>query len=288
MKILDTVFVYRLKSGEKLTWHGRYHSHGTNEYEVHYFLEGEGSFLSNKARYPIRNNTLFLSGPHEFHSIIPERVTKPITFYAILFSVDEINDFNIYQLLTNALTDSKTCLFSNMINRFSFDEILRLSLSEQSSEKIAANFLLTSHLYRWYGKMISQSQTDEKSQKKINDTKSSQVYVNKAVIFMQKHMHEPTSVEHIAWHLDLSTEHFIRIFKHEMNITPHQYNIRLRVQEAAAKLIATDISIARISEKLGFENQFHFSRIFKKCTGFTPSAYRRHYSDSSSNTKNII
>ena len=42
MKIKDAVYVYRLFSGERLQWHGRYHAHGASEFEVHVFLKGIG------------------------------------------------------------------------------------------------------------------------------------------------------------------------------------------------------------------------------------------------------
>lgn len=283
MKILDTVFVYRLAEGEKLAWHGRYHSHKKNEYEIHYFLEGEGSFLSNKTRYAIHSNTLFLSGPHEFHSIVPQRVTKAITYYAVLFSVDESSDHDLCQLLTDILYSAKKCLAPDMMNRFTFEEIMRLALSHQSAQEISASFLLASHLYRWYGDLWNAHNNtvgsffDAKTQNYEEQDGTARTHVKKAVTLMEKNMHQAFLVEELAWQLGLSVEHFIRLFKIEMKITPHQYSIRLRIQAAAAELINTSKTVGRIADELSFENQFHFSRVFKKCTGFTPTAYRRCY-----------
>ncbi len=279
MKILDTVFVQRLVAGEKLTWHGRYHSHGENEYEIHYFVEGEGSFLSNKTRYTIDKGSLFLSAPHEFHSIVPQRVTKPLTYYAVLFTVDEEADSDVYQLLTSALASSKTCLHSKAVNRFSFDEVLNLCVTPGSYESIAASFLFASYLYRWYAGFAGDDNENQAAltEKTFDGNKSAKAYVTKAIKLMKGNIEDPMLVEDIAWKLGLSAEHFIRIFKNEMDITPHQYNVRLRVQDAATRLISTDKHIGKISDELSFENQFHFSRVFKKCTGFSPSEYRKHY-----------
>ncbi len=275
MKILDTVFVQKLVAGEKLTWHGRYHSHGENEYEIHYFTEGEGSFLSNKTRYTIDKGSLFLSAPHEFHSIVPQRVTKPLTYYAVLFSVDEEADSDVYQLLTSALSASKNCIHSNTVNRFSFDEVLNLCVSPGSYESIAASFLFASFLYRWYGEPTGAQQDASNLQLKSSEgNKNTKAYITKAIALMKDNT---TSIEDIAWKLGLSAEHFIRIFKSEMNITPHQYCIRLRIQDAATQLLISDKHIGKISEEHAFENQFHFSRVFKKCTGFSPSEYRKLY-----------
>jgi len=60
-------------------------------------------------------------------------------------------------------------------------------------------------------------------------------------------------------------------------MTTHQYFTRLKVEGASGLLMSTDKSVGEISDWFGFENQFHFSRIFKKCTGMSPVAYRRTY-----------
>jgi len=80
--------VYRLVGGDRLSWHGRYHTHGSNDYEFHIFLEGSGAFLLNRTRYRIEGNRLFLTRPREFHSILPEALEKPISYYAFLFEID--------------------------------------------------------------------------------------------------------------------------------------------------------------------------------------------------------
>ena len=81
----------------------------------------------------------------------------------------------------------------------------------------------------------------------------------------------------MAYKLGFSAEHFIRIFRTRMNMTPHQYVMRLKIEAAASELITSEKAIAIISDKYAFENQFHFSRVFKKCTGLSPSAYRHFY-----------
>ena len=67
------------------------------------------------------------------------------------------------------------------------------------------------------------------------------------------------------------------VFREEMHMTPYQYFMRLRTEAAAAELITTDLSVAEIAERYAFENQFHFSKVFKRCTGLTPTAYRHCY-----------
>ncbi len=94
---------------------------------------------------------------------------------------------------------------------------------------------------------------------------------------MEKEVRENIKIEDIAWKIGISDEHFIRIFRQEVRMTPHQYFTRLKVEGASGLLMSTDKQVGEISDWFGFENQFHFSRIFKKCTGMSPVAYRRAY-----------
>lgn len=273
MHIIETVFVYRLAHGEKLTWHGRYHAHNDNEFEVHYFIEGSGSFLANTARISIDNNALFLVGPHDFHSIVPEQVTRPLTYYAVLFELDERTDHEIYLLLTNILKQHSIKHYASDTNRFLFDELLRLSAAKQKGLEKSAEFLLYSLLYRWY----SEDSISITEKTVVPEHKNSTAIASDAMKYFKSNIHKSVTITHVAYELGLSAEHFIRVFRNEMHMTPYQYFMRLRTEAAAAELITTDLSVAEIAERYAFENQFHFSKVFKRCTGFTPTAYRHCY-----------
>lgn len=81
-----------------------------------------------------------------------------------------------------------------------------------------------------------------------------------------------------AQRLSMSLGHFRRLFKSETGLSPLQYLLELRVQFAANLLIAdNNLSISEIAEKSGFEDNFYFSRMFKKHKKFTPSNYRKHF-----------
>jgi AraC-like DNA-binding protein len=94
---------------------------------------------------------------------------------------------------------------------------------------------------------------------------------------MQKEVRDNLRVEDIAAQLNLSGEHFSRLFHREVSLPPHQYFLQLKVQDASGMLISTAKTVGQIADYFGFENQFHFSRVFKKCTGLSPLQYRRSY-----------
>jgi len=131
MKIHDAVFVYRLIGGERLAWHGRYHAHRADEYEFHYFMEGQGALLINRSKYVIDGNDIYFVQPREFHSILPEAVEKPISYYAILFSPqpESTVDSEIVSLMEQLWKASNRALAADPRDRFLLEDLYRLSKS---------------------------------------------------------------------------------------------------------------------------------------------------------------
>jgi AraC-like DNA-binding protein len=296
MKIEDTLFVYRLgastggahtaaierspASADRLSWHGRYHAHGAAEFELHFFLEGSGSFLCNRTKYPISGGRLFLTGPREFHSIIPEDVSVPLTYYAVLFNLDDLPDSGLpdpglpdgklLAVLRSALATRSTVLSVDPKFRFQFEDLLEMSKSADPGLRESALYLLTSFLFRWFCRQNPARAENEAG-------RTNRLHAEKALALMQKSVRENALIEDFARKLGLSEEHFIRIFRDEVHMTPHQYFMRLKIEGASGLLVSTDRAIGDISAWFGFENQFHFSRVFRKCTGMSPVEYRRTY-----------
>jgi transcriptional regulator GlxA family with amidase domain len=103
------------------------------------------------------------------------------------------------------------------------------------------------------------------------------IHVKKALVIMEKSVRQSISINEIAHRLTLSPEYFTRIFKQKVKMSPHQYFFRLKIEGAIGFLISTNKHISEIADWFGFENQFHFSRVFKRYTGLSPLKYRRIY-----------
>ena len=71
----------------------------------------------------------------------------------------------------------------------------------------------------------------------------------------------------------ISKYHFIRSFKSEVGLTPHQFQVQNRIRKAQS-LISEAETITEVALKTGFYDQSHFIRQFEKYVGLTPSAYK--------------
>jgi len=77
-----------------------------------------------------------------------------------------------------------------------------------------------------------------------------------------------------AQKMSISQKHFIRIFSEQHNDPPHRFVLKQRLYKAATLLIQSKESVKSIAWKCGFQNEFYFSRLFKKYLLFTPENYR--------------
>lgn len=95
------------------------------------------------------------------------------------------------------------------------------------------------------------------------------------VHYIQQHLAEPITIEHLAAIAHLSPSRLYAIFQRWFHASPQEYIKRQRMHAAAHLLLSTEESIAEIAVRSGFANPFHFSREFKRLMGVPPSAYRR-------------
>ena len=84
------------------------------------------------------------------------------------------------------------------------------------------------------------------------------------------------SIAVLAGNCGLSHAQFIRLFKESLGKTPSDYIAAQKLERAMELLSQTDLSVKRISEMCGFENQYYFSNFFKRRVGCAPSVYREN------------
>lgn len=78
-----------------------------------------------------------------------------------------------------------------------------------------------------------------------------------------------------ARRLDLSYVHFRRIFKQVTAWSPGAYLLECRLRHAEKMLMSTHARIAEIAQECGFNNAYHFSRIFRKHCRHSPAEFRK-------------
>lgn len=99
--------------------------------------------------------------------------------------------------------------------------------------------------------------------------------LTRACAYMEAHLGERLSLRDIAAAACVSRSHFARMFRISTGHSVMAYLYRLRVERAKAVLIDADVALADLSVSMGFSHHSHFTRVFRRHTGMSPSTFVR-------------
>ncbi|MDR0639696.1 MAG: helix-turn-helix transcriptional regulator [Spirochaetaceae bacterium] len=98
--------------------------------------------------------------------------------------------------------------------------------------------------------------------------------MEKAKYLMGVNIYGAINTSLIAKQVGVSSSKLNSIFKLYTSITPYQYYINIKINKAQS-LLEENISIKETASRMGFDDQCHFSRLFKSKTGVSPSKWKK-------------
>src|SRR5262249_42623297 len=98
---------------------------------------------------------------------------------------------------------------------------------------------------------------------------------NRICDFIEDHILEKLSLGVLSSMAGLSPNHFARAFQQSVGLPPHQYLLRRRLEHAEQLLYKTQLPLSQIALQVGFSDQSHLARHFRRLTGMAPSLVRR-------------
>ncbi|MGA4607777.1 helix-turn-helix domain-containing protein [Pseudoalteromonas maricaloris] len=130
-------------------------------------------------------------------------------------------------------------------------------------EKQSQLITLLSYLSNKQGKVTFDTKTPSVKQR-----------ITTARHFLLDNLFEDVSLDSLANLVGMSPFYFIRVFKAHTGLTPHAFQIQHRLNHAKA-LLRSGKSVSHAALSVGFYDQSHFNRHFKKNMGITPSQYSK-------------
>jgi AraC family transcriptional regulator len=138
----------------------------------------------------------------------------------------------------------------------------------------ALSTALTFHLLREYGGVRAPGNP--------SSGRLSREKLDRALAYVKERLNTSLTVSEIAQVVGLSPHHFVRSFKASTGQSPHQYVIELRVRKAKDLLATGNFSIGEVAYQVGFVDQSHLTRHFKRIFGLPPkmllNSFRRTFS----------
>lgn len=100
-------------------------------------------------------------------------------------------------------------------------------------------------------------------------------FVPEVLAFIQRRALEPISLRDVAAAVGRAPAHVAATVKRHTGHTVGAWIGSVRLAEATSRLVHTDASVAEIAERVGWQDQTHFIRRFRRAFGVTPAAWRR-------------
>lgn len=101
--------------------------------------------------------------------------------------------------------------------------------------------------------------------------------VRQAKQYIHNHYQEQITLEDVSEYVGLTPAYFSVMFKKETEIGFAKYLINERIEGAKDLLRETNLSVADICRKVGYNDAKHFTRLFEKNVGVKPAVYRKLY-----------
>ena len=92
--------------------------------------------------------------------------------------------------------------------------------------------------------------------------------------YIEAHYKEKFSLQKMADSLYVNGSYLLRVFKKHKGYTPLAFHNLIRCERAKELLARTGTEVSEIGETVGFVSSAHFSHVFKKTEGCTPTEYR--------------
>ena len=92
--------------------------------------------------------------------------------------------------------------------------------------------------------------------------------------YIEDNLHRGLRLAELSAHVHMSPYHFARLFKRSTGTPPHRFVLRRRIDRATTLLTTGELSIGEVARLVGFQTTSHFTTVFRRITGATPSAYR--------------
>lgn len=115
----------------------------------------------------------------------------------------------------------------------------------------------------------------------IIDTAEEQSWNEQIVVgvkhYVLTHLNSTLRLQELSDVLSVSACHLSKVFKQVTNQTLSSYIQSVKLEKSIEHLLLGTMTISEIASKLGYYDQYHFSKAFKSFTGFAPTVYRQYH-----------
>lgn len=260
---VNSLFITHIGYFPRAKFHYRERPLGCADNILLYCVDGKGHYQTATDNYTLQANQFTILPPGKFH-IFQADIHQPWSIYWVHFSGEKLHSLNDWLKTEQYLKPTNITYNEKIIELWS--EMYECLDHGYSYQNLAyANLCL----YRFISYFIERPSFLPGLKKEDP--------IAASVDYMKGHIDRSILVEEMADGTGYSSSHFSAMFKSKMGASPVDYFIQLKIHYACQLLSQTNLSIQSIAQKIGYEDAFYFSRLFKKIRGKSPREYRKSF-----------
>jgi AraC-like DNA-binding protein/mannose-6-phosphate isomerase-like protein (cupin superfamily) len=249
------------------------HSH-TDLYHIVLFTAGDSEFVLGDRRCPAGAGTLALSCPGDRHSFSPVGGGQ-VVYSEVTFGLYEAAGDALALEFHRMVAGYTACVVGAGLGPRHADGRQAQELQAQFSRLMDAleertpfgMFAARQALGGMLGLLAREFLSDDRRPEARG--------LAAARACLEARYREKLTVPQLAELAGLSAGYFLRAFRRAYGVPPMVYQGRLRVAAARTLLRSTDLGCKEIADRLGYSDEFHFSKSFRRAAGCPPGQYRR-------------
>ncbi|MEG0692651.1 MAG: AraC family transcriptional regulator [Oscillospiraceae bacterium] len=232
-----------------------------DHYLIHYIVSGSGRYKNASGEYYLTKGQGFLISPSEV-TIYTADDEEPWEYYWVGFK-----GVDAKHILSRCALDEKNPIFCyEETHKF---KALFIKMFEAFKSNRAREYAMLAYLYLILTDLMAQVKPQSLPSSNVK------VYLNSALEYINDNYSYDINVKSLATHIGIDRTYLYRIFVENIELSPEQYLLKTRMTKAANLLKTTEYSVLQVALSTGYKDLSHFSNIFKKFFGVSPSNYRK-------------
>jgi AraC-like DNA-binding protein len=255
--------------------------HRQNFFELVYIVNGTGKHIINKNQFSYHPGNMFLITPEDSHSFDIQTTTQ---FYFIRFSDIYIKNRKEQEgreadwirrmeyILHNA-SHQPGCILCNAGDKVLVKALIN-SLTTELVNRPLYHQEIVAQLVNTMISIVARNIAMNLPEKITDSTGNT---VMNIINYIQENIYTPDMlrIESIGAHFGISEGYLGRYFKKHTGESLQQYITNYKLKLVEMRLQHSDMRINEIVYELGFTDESHLNRLFKKHKGLSPSGFRK-------------